>query len=389
MPNQSTMHVEQSDADAPVELVAVLENGGVISDNSDAEVEFVGEWRVPSTNASFMLVGSETTSFQAAPVDGLRNEQSSPQPSVQSGSRRRRPAEQASALRALSNGQPRRTLQQSQRRRNSVYERIHRRLREMAGNRREPLAGRQGDRLSLTAGHSPLLESLEPFLAAEGWSLESLAALPLASEAFHPTSEMGWVLSSSPSRTDPNRRTPSRRPGRRSRRPRGASGQPHWAVAMLNSFLQPSFDSMPSPSPNPCSRALVELLPVQNATEREQTETCPICLSSYHEGERLRRLPCLHLFHRSCIDRWLSKQDSCPVDKMKVADGFTDEFARTKLLALGVNDERTSSGAAGVQQRSASDAASAEATVPNQVGRRRRRHPGRSTRQRHANVMDE
>ncbi|XP_047324805.1 RING-H2 finger protein ATL74 [Impatiens glandulifera] len=40
---------------------------------------------------------------------------------------------------------------------------------------------------------------------------------------------------------------------------------------------------------------------------------CPICLSEFAEGEKVRVLPiCHHGFHMRCIDVWLTSHASCP-----------------------------------------------------------------------------
>lgn len=42
-------------------------------------------------------------------------------------------------------------------------------------------------------------------------------------------------------------------------------------------------------------------------------EECPICLGTFSEGERVRLLPCQHLFHQDCVDEWLIKiKKFCP-----------------------------------------------------------------------------
>lgn len=35
------------------------------------------------------------------------------------------------------------------------------------------------------------------------------------------------------------------------------------------------------------------------------TDRCNVCLCDYADGETLRTLPCLHSYHRDCIDHWL------------------------------------------------------------------------------------
>jgi len=37
----------------------------------------------------------------------------------------------------------------------------------------------------------------------------------------------------------------------------------------------------------------------------DEEEECIICLESYQEGDTIRRLPCKHEFHSTCVDTWL------------------------------------------------------------------------------------
>ncbi|KAG5185509.1 hypothetical protein JKP88DRAFT_354177 [Tribonema minus] len=41
---------------------------------------------------------------------------------------------------------------------------------------------------------------------------------------------------------------------------------------------------------------------------------CSVCLSSFEAGEEVRQLPCKHLYHKACIDKWFeSQKDTCPL----------------------------------------------------------------------------
>nr|CAD1835692.1 unnamed protein product [Ananas comosus var. bracteatus] len=54
----------------------------------------------------------------------------------------------------------------------------------------------------------------------------------------------------------------------------------------------------------------------------EAGEECCVCLSRFGEDEATRELPCRHLFHRACVDRWLlSCRRTCPLCRVPIHDG--------------------------------------------------------------------
>lgn len=55
-------------------------------------------------------------------------------------------------------------------------------------------------------------------------------------------------------------------------------------------------------------------------SEEADSNTCTICLDEYQDGDQLRILPCLHIFHTCCIDNWLPRNSTCPVCKMDIND---------------------------------------------------------------------
>merc|ERR1719213_874866 len=47
---------------------------------------------------------------------------------------------------------------------------------------------------------------------------------------------------------------------------------------------------------------------------------CLVCLSDFEPGERVRWLPCFHIYHQACVDAWLQRSTLCPLCKRPVAE---------------------------------------------------------------------
>ena len=45
---------------------------------------------------------------------------------------------------------------------------------------------------------------------------------------------------------------------------------------------------------------------------------CSICLNSITPEEMIYDIPCGHVFHQSCLSKWLDRQPSCPLCRAKI-----------------------------------------------------------------------
>ncbi|KAE8674093.1 acyl-protein thioesterase 2-like [Hibiscus syriacus] len=60
-------------------------------------------------------------------------------------------------------------------------------------------------------------------------------------------------------------------------------------------------------------------------TEKERVisgedATCCICLVDYVDEDELRELPCQHVFHVECVDKWLKINATCPLCKSEIGE---------------------------------------------------------------------
>ncbi|KAL4440787.1 hypothetical protein ABPG74_013768 [Tetrahymena malaccensis] len=65
---------------------------------------------------------------------------------------------------------------------------------------------------------------------------------------------------------------------------------------------------------------IIQQIPVVNYTQRLKmiSEKCTICISEFEYGEKLKQLPCKHIYHPECVDNWLKQEKKCPVCKGEI-----------------------------------------------------------------------
>ncbi|KAE8694619.1 Detected protein of unknown function [Hibiscus syriacus] len=91
----------------------------------------------------------------------------------------------------------------------------------------------------------------------------------------------------------------------------------------------------------PVSALLIrELLPVVKFSDLvDPPESCAVCLYDFEGEDEIRRLKnCRHIFHRSCLDRWMGyDQKTCPLCRTCfVPDDMQETFNERLWAASGI-----------------------------------------------------
>lgn len=63
------------------------------------------------------------------------------------------------------------------------------------------------------------------------------------------------------------------------------------------------------------SQTAIDMLPEYICTQDSDAgkDGCVVCLEAFRKGQTLRTIPCLHRFHKQCIDHWLQRKSTCPI----------------------------------------------------------------------------
>lgn len=77
---------------------------------------------------------------------------------------------------------------------------------------------------------------------------------------------------------------------------------------VLDSLLH---DLSEKSGPLPASKASIDAMPRVGVTE--QGIDCAICFDGFEVGEDAREMPCKHMYHSDCIEKWLGVRGTCPI----------------------------------------------------------------------------
>ncbi|KAL3841702.1 hypothetical protein ACJMK2_019809 [Sinanodonta woodiana] len=66
------------------------------------------------------------------------------------------------------------------------------------------------------------------------------------------------------------------------------------------------------------NRLPIKLFKKMESGSCDQSEECLICMCDYEDGDSLKILPCFHQFHAGCIDKWILKNATCPVCRVRL-----------------------------------------------------------------------
>ena len=69
-------------------------------------------------------------------------------------------------------------------------------------------------------------------------------------------------------------------------------------------------------------KEILKYIPTSTVKEIKKTSDnnkCVICLSDFQVGEQESTLPCLHIFHSNCIEKWIIENKTCPICKYDIS----------------------------------------------------------------------
>ena len=70
-------------------------------------------------------------------------------------------------------------------------------------------------------------------------------------------------------------------------------------------------------------KEIMRYIPVSEVKEKNQENgiefKCMICLDDINIGEKESTLPCLHIFHPDCLEKWIERKRLCPVCKYDIS----------------------------------------------------------------------
>lgn len=100
----------------------------------------------------------------------------------------------------------------------------------------------------------------------------------------------------------------------------GNPGDYAWGNAELDRIVTQLLNQLDSSGPPPLGQTLIQRLPTVTISQAsvDANLQCMVCFEDYKLDEKVRELPCSHLYHSICIVPWLELHGTCPVCRSSV-----------------------------------------------------------------------
>lgn len=71
-----------------------------------------------------------------------------------------------------------------------------------------------------------------------------------------------------------------------------------------------------------------------SCSDGDYLSECVVCLRKFHGGEEIRSLPCGHVFHKLCVDKWILdyEKTTCPLCRVCLVFPVEDELRKSREL---------------------------------------------------------
>lgn len=79
--------------------------------------------------------------------------------------------------------------------------------------------------------------------------------------------------------------------------------------------------------PPPLSKEVIDALPVVEVSQQQIDSKlqCSVCWEDFKLQEKVRQLPCEHVYHEPCIRPWLGLHGTCPICRKKLVNSDLPE----------------------------------------------------------------
>lgn len=103
-----------------------------------------------------------------------------------------------------------------------------------------------------------------------------------------------------------------------------------WGPNGLDNIITQLLNQLENTGAPPAEKNKIESLPIVTITleDVEKHSDCAVCREEYSLEERVKRLPCGHLFHPDCVDPWLEMHDSCPICRCNLNGEYSKDDDR-------------------------------------------------------------